>query len=184
MKLTVKTREGNKKGVLRAIRREGDIPAILYGAKEKTCSLRVNGSEFQAHLRSLEKGHLPTTVFELHVGKEKVSAIVKEIQYHPTTYQVIHLDFQEMQKGGIIEVNIPVECTHKAECVGVKLGGFLRQVKGHVKVRCAFENLPTSFSVDVQKLGIKQSKRVRDLEMPRGVECLASKEDVVVTVGK
>lgn len=180
MKLNVSKRLGQSKGELTEIRNRGDIPAVLYSSAKTTEQLVVEGACFEQALRQMEKGFLPTTVFDLGECK----AIVKEIQYHPTTYQVLHVDFLEIKKGVPIEVNVPVVCIGEADCVGVKLGGFLRRVKRVIKVRCTPENMPRSFELDIRALAIGQSKRARDIEMGKGVTSLFPLDEVVAVVAK
>ncbi len=184
MKLTVKPRVGEKKGSIKQVRREGDIPAILYSGKQQPIKISLNGAEFSAVLRGLKAGGLPTTVFMLTDGKKEWKAIIKDIQYHLTTYAVSHIDFEELHADVPVNVKVPIQCTGVADCVGIKLGGFLRQVVRHVKVECLPKHIPSEFQIDVRDLGIRQSKRLKDIAMPEGVRPLAGKEEVVVVIAK
>lgn len=184
MKLNMSKRVGAKKGEVKAIRREGNIPSILYSQKRAAEKIEINGTEFGTCLRQIEQGRLPTTVFALSDGKAETKAIVKDIQYHPTTYQVLHIDFEELVNDVPVSVKVPIECTGVAECLGIKLGGFLRQVIRHVKVECLPKAIPTKFVVDVKDLGIKQSRRLSEIQMPAGVRPLAKLEEVVVVIAK
>lgn len=185
MKLNVEKRSADSKGETNRIRRDGDIPAILYSKGKPGESLRVKGADFQAALRQLKKGHLPVTKFALVNGEGKeTTAIVKGIQYHPTTYAVIHLDFEELHEGVTVDVRVPVEFTGVAECAGIKLGGVLRQVLRHFRVRCLPKDMPERFVLDVRGLSMKQSKRLRDIELPQGVKPLDRVEEVAVTIAK
>ena len=116
----------------------------------------------------MKSGHLPTTVFTLADGKTRARVIIKDIQYHLTTYNVSHIDFGELIDDVPVSVKVPVKCTGVADCVGVKLGGFLRQVVRHVKIECLPQRIPSEFMVDVKDLGIRQTKRLKDIKMPRG----------------
>ncbi|MCH9630933.1 MAG: hypothetical protein S4CHLAM37_09430 [Chlamydiia bacterium] len=184
MKLSVSNRDAEKKGTKNLMREKGDIPAVLYSKGKESQLLAANGAEFHAILRKIQKGHLPTTVIELEGEGVKTKVIVKDIQYDPTTYDILHLDFFELNDKAIISVNVPIECTGAAECEGIKLGGFLRQVIRHLKVRCLPKDLPNMFTVDVAELSIKQTKRIKDIVMPKGVEPLAPLNEVVVLIAK
>ncbi len=184
MKLAIKARESETKGALKQIRREGNIPAILYSSKTEAQKIIVDGTEFSAALRQIKSGQLPTTVFSLSGVKRERKAIVKDIQYHPTTYIVFHIDFEELVDGVPVNVKVPVNYTGIADCVGVKLGGFLRPVARHVKVESPIDRIPREFLVDVRDLGIRQSKRLKDIVLPEGVRPLASPEEVLVVVAK
>ncbi|MBS0620109.1 MAG: 50S ribosomal protein L25 [Verrucomicrobia bacterium] len=184
MKLAVKPRESGKKSELKQMRREGQIPAIIYSSKGKPEQLTLNAADFNAVLRATKQGQLPTTVFTLTDGNKERKAIVKDIQYHLTTYVVSHIDFEELVDDVTVCVKVPVNCTGVAECVGVKFGGFLRQVVRHVKVECLPKHIPSDFQIDVRDLGIRQSKRLKHLALPTGVRALASPEEVLVVIAK
>lgn len=184
MKLAVKSRVGEKKKDVKEIRREGNIPAIIYSSKSQPEKLIVTGSEFSAILREMKSGQLPTTVFVLHDGKKERRAIIKDVQYQLTTYQVSHIDFEELIEDVPVSVKVPIYCVGVADCTGIKLGGFLRQVVRHVKVECLPKQIPSEFIVDVKDLGIRQSKRLKDLPMPKGVKPLAALNEVVVVIAK
>lgn len=184
MKLDVSKREKKAKSNLSQLRYEGNIPGILYSPGKENVSIIVDGKTFQAAMRHILKGHLPTTVFEFELEGKKVKAVVKEIQYHPTTYNILHLDLLALDDKTQVTVNVPVEFTGVAECVGIKLGGFLRQVKHHLPVKCLPKDIPTHFVVDIQDLSIGHSKRVKDLHITEKVRPLATEEDVVVVIAK
>ncbi len=128
MKLAVKQRVGEKKKDVKDVRREGNIPAIIYSSKGQPEKLEVNGTEFQAILREMKSGQLPTTLFTLHDGNKERRAIIKDIQYHITSYIVTHIDFEELVDGVTVCVKVPVNCTGVAECMGIKLGGFFARL--------------------------------------------------------
>jgi len=184
MKLTAIERSSGKKGELKQIRREGKIPAILYSAGRPNVQLTLDGAEFNAILRNMKPGHLPTTRFNLMINGKEKKAIIKDIQYQLTTYVVSHIDFEELVEEIPVSIKVPIQCIGVADCVGIKLGGFLRQVIRHVKVECLPKNIPSEFFVDVKDLGIKQSKRLVDLPIPKGVKPLAKMDEVVVVIAK
>ena len=94
MKLKVKTRNAETKKEITCMRREGNIPAVLYAKDQPNRLLEVDGVEFAAHLRKMPEGSLPNTVFHLEDESGQVTKVlVKDIQYHRTTYKVLHLDF-------------------------------------------------------------------------------------------
>lgn len=184
MKLKVKPREGEKKSDIKQIRRKGDVPAIVYSSKEQPKKITIDGEEFNALLRKMKPGHLPTQIFLLNDGKTERRVVIKDIQYHLTTYNVAHIDFSELFDDALVSVKVPVTCTGVADCVGVKLGGFLRQVMRHIKVECLPKSIPAEFLVDVKDLGIRQSRRLRDVKIPEGVRPLVNMDEVIVVIAK
>jgi large subunit ribosomal protein L25 len=183
--ITCTVREGTSKGDVRRLRRNGSIPMVVYSKGQMAEIGSVSKAEIDAAMRSIRPGFLTTTVFALkdQSGRER-KVLIKEIQYKSTTYDMIHIDFFELEEGRMVDVKVPVEFENSTECVGVKLGGQLRHIMRHVKVRCVPANIPSHFSLDVKDLGIRQTKRVRDLTIPKSVTCTAHADDVVVAVIK
>jgi large subunit ribosomal protein L25 len=184
MKLKVYKREGANKGELSQIRRDGNIPAVLYFAGSTGEKLTINGVEWKTALRAITPGQLSTTRFTLVNDEVETPVIVKEIQYHPTTYDVRHVDLLSAKPGQMVKVRVPIEYTGVADCQGIKLGGFLRQVIRYVLVECLAEKIPASLAIDVKSLVIGQSKRLSELTFPEGVRPLADLKEVAVVIAK
>ncbi len=185
MKLQTVKRETKSKNEVKRLRRGGWIPAILYVQEQSGETLAIHANEFKAHLRRLKSGHLPTTIFTLVDGEGRQRrALIKDIQYEITTYEVSHLDFEELVDDRTVNVKVPIECVGQGDCVGVKLGGVLRQVIRHVRVSCLPKNLPSYFELDVRELGLRQSKRLQDLQIPVDVRPLARLNEVVAVIVK
>lgn len=183
--LKATTRTGKTKSEINTLRRTGNIPYVLY-SKGKTPSIgSIINRDFEAVLRSLKPGFLPTTILHIEDESGKVTkVIVKEIQYKPTTYQVLHLDFLELVDSNVVEVKVPVECMNAVDCVGVKLGGFLRNTMRHIQVSCLPKDIPSHFEIDVKDLDLLQIRYVKDIQIPQGVKCLHKPEEIVVGVVK
>ena len=183
--ITCSAREETSKGGVRRIRRNGRIPVVIYSEGHPAELGSVVRSEVEAGMRSIRPGSLPVTVFEFKDSSGNVRlAIAREVQYRPTTYEITHIDFLALSQQRMVDVKVPVEFLNAAECVGVKLGGQLRHVTRHVSVRCLPADIPSQFDVDVKELDVRQSRRVKDLDIPEAVTCTANIEDVVVSVIK
>lgn len=185
MKLNYRLRTSGRKSDSKRLRCEGAIPAIVYSRGQHSTSIAVIASEYDALLRDVKPGHLSTQVFTLidEKGVEK-RAILKEIQYEPTTYQVIHLDFEELVKGHKVNIKVPIEWIGAAECVGVKLGGVLRAVIRSLRVNCLPEDIPVAFQLDVRSMGPRDSKRLKELDIPATVKPLVDLNEVAVVIAK
>jgi len=181
MKLTVSPRKELKKSDAKRVRREGNVPAILYGQGKTNENVIVNGEELRTVLRNLKSGLLATTVFHLSTGQK---AIVKEIQYHPVSYAILHLDLAVISDDRSVTVNVPLQITGVADCAGIKLGGFLRQVIRTLKVECLPKHIPQEFTLDVKDLGVNESKRLSDLQIPSTVRPLGRMNEVAVVIAK
>lgn len=184
MKLQTKERTVGKRSEITGLRRNGFLPAVVYSKKSGSQAIAVSASDFESALRAMKEGHLPTTVFEITVDGKAVKAVVKDIDYHPTTYAVRHLDFQILEANTPIKVNVPIVCYGVADCAGIKLGGMLRQVRRHIPVLTTPEKMPTHFKAYVKDLGLKQSLKASVLELGDGVKSLFPLSEVVVTIAK
>jgi large subunit ribosomal protein L25 len=185
MKLKTIKRNSNSKGETNRLRREGYIPAIMYHNGKPGNSIAVSNAEFQAFLREVVPGHLPTQKFTLAIeGGKDVSVLVKEIQYHPTTYNVLHLDFEELDKDVNVNVKVPIVCTGVLDCVGIKLGGNLRQVIRHLPVRCLPKDIPTNFAINISDMTLGDKRRLKDLAIPQTVRPLKPMNEVAVLIAR
>ena len=182
MKLELYQRDASSKGKTNQLRREGNIPAVLYGPQReaKTCSVKADA--FAAVIRSLKPGLLATQVFELTMDGKTIKAIIKDVQYHVANYEVRHLDFLELGKEAKVTLNVPIKIEGVAECAGVKLGGSLRQVIRFLKVRCFPDKIPEMFSFDVKGLALGGVMKLSDLQIPEGIEPRAVMNQVAVLV--
>ncbi len=184
MELTVARRAAGKKAETKQIRREGNIPAVLYSKGEKGQEVTVDGGEFQKILNKIEPGTLSSKVFTLTVDGKPVKAIIKDIQYTVTTYDVIHIDFEQLHEDVPVKLNIPVKFLNAVECAGVKLGGVIRQVIRYVKVICLPKDIPAQFNLDIRDLVIGQSVKLNKIEIPSGVTPITKLNEVVVVIAR
>lgn len=186
MKLQAVKRAAHSKSEAKKLRREGFIPAVLYVKGKEGETLAVQASEFNTHLRQVKSGHLPTTIFSLvdEKGKER-RVLVKDIQYNVTSYAVTHLDFEELLPKHKVNVKVPIECVGQVDCVGIKLGGVLRQVIRHMRL-CVEDpkDIPPYFELDIRELGLKQSKRLSDIPLPKTARPLDNLNEVVAVIVK
>jgi large subunit ribosomal protein L25 len=184
MELTVSSRQSRKKSETKKIRREGNIPAVIYSKGEKGKEIVVDGNAFLKALNQIEKGTLSSKVFTLKADGKSVKAIIKDIQYAVTSYDIIHLDFEELHEDVPVTLNIPVKFLNVVECAGIKLGGVLRQVVRQVKVRCLPKDIPERFNLDVRDLALGQSIKLNKLQIPSGVRPIIDLNEVAVVIAK
>ncbi|NIP81137.1 MAG: 50S ribosomal protein L25/general stress protein Ctc [Gemmatimonadetes bacterium] len=176
-------REETGKGAARRMRREGKIPAVVYGRGEETRPLTLDAHDFEM----LVKEHsLDTTLVELEIeggGKKKsdtVRTLVVEVQSHPYKPEVLHVDFQQIHAGERVTVEVPVRLVGTPE--GVREGGVLQHVMHVIELVCAVESIPESFEIDVSGLTIGDSIHVAELEVPEGIDVLPDPKRTICTV--
>jgi len=185
MKLHTQKRSNEKKLDAKRLRREGMIPAIVYRRGKESDLLTIDQAEYDALLRSIPQGRLSTTVLSLadEEGNE-IKAIVKDIQYHVTSYDVLHIDLEELIPDVKVKVNVPIEFDGAIDCVGVKLGGVVRQVIRKVRVHCLPNDIPDVFRLNIKELAIGQYKKLKDIMIPEEVRPIANLDEVVVVIAK
>ncbi len=177
MDLAVKTREKFGKN-LKALRREGLIPAELYGRGFENAHLAIDGKEFKKVFG--ESGE--STIINLLFGKESRPALVHDIQKDFLTDEIIHIDFHQVRMDEKIKARIPLEFIGEAPAVK-EFGGVLNKTISEIEVEALPGDLPRHFEVDISGLKeLDQSFYVSDLKAPKGVEILVEPETVIATV--
>ncbi len=184
MELIVRSRETSKKSFLKKIRQCGGIPAVIYSAGKSIANIVVDASVFNKFLSTLESGALSSTIFSLSYEGRVIRALVKEIQYQITSYDVIHLDFEELIEDKDVQLNIPIRCINAVDCIGVKLGGSLRQVIRSMRVVCKPKHIIPFLELDVRSLGLSQTLKLSDIALPEGIRPVTSLKEVAVTVAR
>jgi large subunit ribosomal protein L25 len=178
--LSAKAREERGKGPARELRRQGRIPAVIYGRGEETRAISLDSHEFE---RLAAKVSLDNTILTLQIGDGRgaeVRALVREVQTHPYRPQVVHVDFYQIHANEPVDVTIPIHLTGTA--AGVREGGMLQVVMHDLPVRCLPDRIPESIEADVSSLTIGDSLHISDLAVPEGVEVRADSEQTVCSV--
>ena len=173
-----------RKGTAKRLRREGMIPAIIYAEKGASKEIALSTRDFETALRQIPKGRLSTTIFTLKQAGGDVQVVVKDIQYHVTTYNVLHLDLQELKSDVPLNVNVPLRLAGGDDSPGVKLGGVVRPVIRTLRVNCLPKAIPSEFVLDISDLNLGGTKRLSDIPLPEGIRPLAKMDEVAVVIAK
>jgi large subunit ribosomal protein L25 len=168
-----RTLEG--KGHLTQLRREGKIPAVMYGRETENTAIQLDGKAFEQFL----KHHGASGIVELQIGDERGAAVIKEVQHHPVTGRVMHLDLQRISMQDRITAPVPIVLTGDTSAVEDQ-GGVIEQQLTELSVTCQADHLPSQIVVDVSQLQIGHAIHVADLALPEGVETGQSPDTVVV----
>ena len=168
-----------KRSAVKKLRSSGRVPAVIYGQKEPQ-RLEIGIKDIQD---VIHKAHSEILLLDLAVNGSKHLALVKEIQHHPLTGQILHVDLHEVAENQKVTASVPVEPTGEAS--GVKNGGgVLEHVLFNIKVRATPKNLPEVIHVDVSALEINKSITLGEIKFPEGVEPIGKKEIVVFSVAE
>ncbi len=173
-KLNVSVREGKGTSFARKLRLENKVPAVLYHSGVEGTSLSVEKNELY---KALKTGQF---IFEIKVGDKEQFVLVKEVQYHPVTDEIIHVDFQQVKEDQKISLEVPLRTEGESE--GVKLGGILVQLLNVVTINCKPSNVPEALSVDISDLEMNSSLFVKDIILPDDVEMVTAEDIAVVSV--
>ncbi len=173
-KLNVNVREGKGTSFARRLRLENKVPAILYHSGLEGTSLSIEKSELY---KALKTGQF---IFEVNVDDKNQFVLVKEIQYHPVTDEIIHVDFQQVKEDQKISLEVPLRTEGESE--GVKLGGILVQLLNVVTINCRPSNVPEALSIDVSELEMNSRLFVKDIVLPDDIEMVTAEDIAVVSV--
>lgn len=158
MQLAAEVRVGSGKGGARKLRATGKVPGVLYGLDKEPQPVDVSGPE----LKKLLRGSGENVLLDLAVkGKKSEKVLLRAVQRHPVTEDVLHVDFMRIDLSKEIEVTVPVRLVGTAE--GVKAGGVLEFVRRELDVSCLPTNIPDHIEVDISALGINDAVHVSDL---------------------
>jgi len=168
--------ESKTKGDVKRMRKEGKLPAILYGHKEKSKKICVQQSEFRKVLDILRE---KAVTVNLKVNDKSYLCVIKAIQHNPVTDELLHIDFQHIHRAEKIKATIPIHVVGTAP--GIEKGGILDQHLHEAVVRCLPADMPSHIDVDVSNLDLGQTIHLYDIALPN-VDFELSKESTVVSV--
>jgi large subunit ribosomal protein L25 len=159
------------------LRREGKVPAVVYGLGTETVSITVPARELQ-HILAGEAG--ANSLITLDVDGESVLTLVRQIHRHPTRGELVHVDFVRIRTDVAVSAEVPVHAVGEAE--GVKDGGLLEQLMFNLTVEALPQHIPVALEIEVSALGIGDQLRVEDMTLPEGVTTPVEPDTVIVQV--
>ena len=167
IKLKAEIRNAAGKGAARSIRKNKNIPAVIYGEKKAPVAIELNGRDFEMLLQTPS---LRTKLFEIDTANGQEDAMLMDIQYHPVTDNVIHADFKRIDVKKPVNVSVPVEVINADISKGLKLGGVLNFAVRKVALRGLVNDIPEKITIDLTNLTIGDTVHGSDLVLPAGVE--------------
>ncbi len=171
--IRAKERPIKTKSFLKRLRKEGNIPGIIYGkGLEQSLPVYVNHSEF---VKFLHHYHWENTIVDLEVegedgNKKSYTVLVQDIAHHPVSDEIIHIDFHQISMSEKIHLRVPVVAV--GEAIGIQKGGLLEQMVWEIDIECLPTNIPEAIEVDVSSLDIGDSIHVSEITPPEGVRIL------------
>jgi large subunit ribosomal protein L25 len=178
--LKAQVRKTTGKGPARALRREGRIPAVLYGQKADSIMLSIDFKEFE---QIVKKANVGSVLLNLQIQNGETltrPAMIKELQTNPVSGAFLHIDFYEIDMQRKINVSVPVVTRGKS--AGVEEGGLLQIVRREIELFCLPTSIPESIEVDISDLAIGDSIHIREIALPGDVELPEDIDFTVITV--
>ena len=173
-KLNVDIRKEHGTSAARRARLQNKVPAVVYHSGVEATPLSVDKISLNKALRT---GQM---IFEVNVEDKNQFVLVKEIQYHPVTDEIIHIDFQKVKEDEKISLEVAIRSTGEAQ--GVKLGGLLVQMLNSVTVKCKPAEIPEFLEIDVTDMEMNTNLFVKDITLPEDVEMITAEDIAVVSV--
>jgi large subunit ribosomal protein L25 len=165
-KLAAELRAKAGKGASRAIRREGRVPAVIYGAGEAATTIHV---EEKILVRQLHTGHFMNAIVELELDGKTVRTLPRDVAFHPVSDRPIHVDFLRLTGNEVVTVTVPVHFVDQ-ELSAIKTGAMLNIVAHELKLDCAPDAIPDDVTISLAGLQVGAAIHIADVKLPAGVK--------------
>ena len=175
--LSAETRERAGKGASRAMRREGRVPAVIYGNKQEALSIHI---EEKGLMKMLNTGHFMNSVVMIDAGGEPVRTLPKDVQFHPVSDRPLHVDFLRIGEHTKVHVNVPVRFDDEEESPGISRGGVLNVVRHDLELICDAAEIPDEIHFSLAGLDIGDSIHISAITLPRGSESAITDRDFTI----
>jgi large subunit ribosomal protein L25 len=177
LNLPAERRERAGKGASRALRREGRIPAVIYGGKEEPTTIHVEEKEL---VRQLMTGHFMNSIVNIEVGGETIRTLPKDVALHPVTDRPTHADFFRLSKDAKVDVSVPVIFINEEKSPGLKKGGVLNVVRHELELVCAADKIPGEIEIDVTGKDVGDSIHISEVNLPEGSASAITDRDFTI----
>lgn len=165
------------KGTARALRREGRVPAVIYGDKKDPEGISVDFRDVQ---KMIEQGHVNNQIYEIDLGSGKHVVLARDVQLDPVTDRPIHVDFLRVGVSSRIQVDVPVHFLNQDISPGLKRGGVLNIVRHELELYCPAMSIPHQIDIDLSKSEIGDSIHISSVSLPDGVEPTITDRDFTI----
>ncbi|WP_173934719.1 50S ribosomal protein L25/general stress protein Ctc [Chelativorans sp. Marseille-P2723] len=175
--LTAEARERVGKGSARAIRRSGNIPAVIYGEKQPPIAITLPYKEV---FHRIHAGGFKTTIFTVKVNGQSIQALPKDYQLDPVRGFPMHVDFLRVGRHTVVTVNVPVRFLNEEQAPGIKRGGVLNVARHEVEFTCPANAIPDFIEVDLTGLDIGDTVHISAVKLPEGVTPTITDRDFTI----
>jgi large subunit ribosomal protein L25 len=175
--LSAEARDRAGKGASRHLRREGRVPAVIYGANEEPTSIHL---EEKGLMKILKTGHFMNSVVLIDVGGSTTRTLPKDVQFHPVTDRPMHVDFLRISEHAQVHVEVPVRFVNEEKSPGLKKGGVLNIVRHELELVCDAAEIPDDVVVDLTGYEIGASIHLSNIQLPEGAKSAIEDRDFTI----
>ncbi|MCL6251985.1 50S ribosomal protein L25/general stress protein Ctc [Altererythrobacter sp. KTW20L] len=180
LNLPAEARDRAGKGASRALRREGRVPAVIYGGNEEPTTIHV---EEKLLMKQLMTGHFMNSIVMIELGGKSLRTLPKDVAFHPVSDRPIHVDFLRLAKGSSIEVEVPVVFINEEASPGLKRGAVLNIVRHELALVCDADKIPSEIEIDVTGLDVGDSIHISSVTLPAGsTSAITDRDFTIATV--
>ena len=175
--ISASERERVGKGSARAARRAGLVPAVIYGDKKDTVGITMESREVT---KIVHQPGIFGRLLEIDVAGKKSTVLTRDIQFHPVTDTIMHMDFLRVSQSATVAVAVPVEFINEDKCPGIRIGGVLNVVRYEVELNCPATAIPDKITIDLDGVKIGDSIHISAIPLPDGVTPTITDRDFTV----
>jgi large subunit ribosomal protein L25 len=175
--LSAETRERAGKGAARSLRREGRVPAVVYGNNEDPLAIHL---EEKVLVKALSTGHFMNSVVMIDAGGAPVRTLPKDVQFHPVSDRPLHVDFLRISEHAKVTVAVPIRFVDEDESKGLKRGGVLNAVRHDLELVCDASEIPEQIEISLAGLDIGDSLHISQVKLPAGTESAITDRDFTI----
>lgn len=177
--LSAEARERAGKGASRAMRRQGRVPAVVYGNKQEPTAIHI---EEKLLMKMLHGGHFFNSVVMLDVGGQKIRTLPKDVQFHPVTDRPLHADFLRISEHSKVTVNVPVHFKDEELSPGIKRGGVLNIVVHDLGLLVDAAEIPDEISISLKGLDVGENIHLSQITLPKGATAVDHGDPTIATI--
>lgn len=175
--LKAETREKSSKGAVRSLRREGQVPAVIYGEKKSPELITVSYKDVTALYQT---GTFMSQALDVELDGKKQRVIPRDVQFEPVRDFIIHIDFLRLGKNAVVLVNVPVVFVNHDDSPGLKAGGVLNVVRHEIELACPASSIPEQIEIDLTGREMGDSIHISAVTLPKGVTPTITDRDFTV----
>jgi large subunit ribosomal protein L25 len=175
--LPAETRDRAGKGASRALRNQGQVPAVVYGANQEPLSIHV---EEKLLAKMLSTGHFMNSVVMIDAGGQTTRTLPKDVQFHPVTSRPVHVDFLRISEHSKVTVGVPVRFVDEEQSPGIKRGGVLNIVRHELELSCDAAEIPDDIVISLKGLDVGDSIHISEVQLPQGAASTITDRDFTI----